>query len=94
MWIENLAEAGIVHSDLSPFNILVHKDQPWCIDLAAGIRVDRLGCPPWVRLNEAFRALEAGARARRRYFRRYRLDLDPADLLARGRTKIDVFRVV
>ena len=43
--IEGLAEAGIVHSDLSPFNILVFQGQPWFIDLASGIRVDRLGSP-------------------------------------------------
>jgi RIO kinase 1 len=92
--VEGLAEAGIVHSDLSPFNILVHEGQPWFIDLAAGIRVDRLGNPAWVRLNEALAALEAGARALQRYFHRYDLDLDIADLLARVRAKIDLFRVV
>ena len=91
--IEGLAEAGIVHSDLSPFNILVHDDQPWYIDLAAGIRVDRLGAPPWVRLNEAFQALERGAEALARYFRKYDLTLDRADLMNRARTKIDLFRL-
>jgi len=92
--VEGLAEAGVVHSDLSPFNILVHEGEPWFIDLAAGIRVDRLGNPAWVRLNEALTALEAGARSLQRYFRRYDLELDIADLLARVRTKIDLFRVV
>jgi RIO kinase 1 len=92
--VEGLAEAGIVHSDLSPFNILVHEGQPWFIDLAAGIRVDRLGNPAWVRLNEALAALETGARALQRYFHRYDRDLDVVDLLARVRAKIDLFRVV
>lgn len=92
--VEGLAEAGIVHSDLSPFNVLVHDNQPWFIDLAAGLRVDRLGSPPWVRLNEALRALESGARTLQRYFRRYALDLDAADLLTRVRAKIDLFRIV
>ena len=83
--IEGLAESGIVHSDLSPFNILVFQHQPWFIDLAAGIRVDRLGAPAWVRLNEALRALEVGTRALYRYFRRYGLELEAAELLARVR---------
>lgn len=92
--VEGLAEAGIVHSDLSPFNILVHEDLPWFIDLAAGIRVDRLGNPAWVRLNEALRALEKGLATLERYFRRYGLDLDSSDVLTRVRAQIDRFRVV
>jgi RIO kinase 1 len=92
--IEGLAEAGIVHSDLSPFNILVHEERPWFIDLAAGIRVDRLGTPPWVRLNEALRALEKGLGALERYFRRYDLVLDPQELLGRVRTQIDRFGIL
>jgi len=92
--VEGLAEAGIVHSDLSPFNVLVHEGQPWFIDLAAGIRVDRLGNPAWVRLTEAMAALETGTRALQRYFRQYGLDLDIPNLLARVRAKIDLFRVV
>ena len=92
--IEQLAEAGIVHSDLSPFNLLVFQGQPWFIDLAAAVRVDRLGWPPWVRLQEALRSVENGTRSLQRYFRRYGLELDPADVLARVRAKIDLFRVV
>lgn len=92
--IEGLAESGIVHSDLSPFNILVFQGEPWFIDLAAGVRVDRLGTPAWVRLNEALRALETGTRALRRYFERYGLELDTAEVLARVRSKIDLFRIV
>jgi RIO kinase 1 len=91
--IEGLAEAGIVHSDLSPFNILVHRGQPWFIDLAAGVRVDRLGSPPWVRLNEALRALEKGMLSLQRYFRKYGLLLDSNELLARTRSQIDRYRV-
>ncbi len=92
--VEALAEAGIVHSDLSPFNILVHDGQPWVIDLAAGVRIDRLGTPAWVRLNQALTAAAAGARALSRYFQRYGLTLDVEDLMARVRAKIDLFRVV
>jgi serine/threonine-protein kinase RIO1 len=91
--VEGLAEAGIVHSDLSPFNLLVHEDRPWAIDLAAGIRVDRLGWPPWERLQESLRALETGLAALDRYFRRYDLEVDRAEVLRRVRTQIDKFRI-
>ena len=92
--IEGLAEAGIVHSDLSPFNILVFRSQPWFIDLAAGIRVDRLGTPPWARLFEALRALEKGLGSLQRYFRRYGLDFDARELIGRVQTQIDRFGVL
>jgi len=92
--VEGLAEAGIVHSDLSPFNILVHHGQPWFIDLAAGLRVDRLGWPPWVRLSEALQAMERGIASLGRYFRRYGLEIDSAELMGRVRVQIDRFRVV
>jgi RIO kinase 1 len=92
--VEGLAEAGIVHSDLSPFNIVVHDRQPWFIDLAAGIRVDRLGSPPWLRLTEAIRSLERGLGTLERYFRRYDLHLDREDVVARVRSQIDRFRIL
>jgi RIO kinase 1 len=92
--IEGLAEAGIVHSDLSPFNILVYANSPWFIDLAAGVRVDRLGMPPWIRLTEAMRALEKGLGSLGRYFRRYGLQLDTNDILTRTRRGIDRFGVL
>jgi serine/threonine-protein kinase RIO1 len=92
--IEALAEAGVVHSDLSPFNILVHERMPWFIDLAAGIRVDRLGTPPWVRLTEAMRALEKGLATLERYFRRYDLSFDPREAIDRVRAQLDRFRVL
>ncbi|HYK92518.1 MAG TPA: RIO1 family regulatory kinase/ATPase [Thermoplasmata archaeon] len=91
--IEGLAEAGLVHSDLSPFNILVHEDMPWFIDLAAGIRVDRLGWPPWARLGEALRALSGGLGALQRYFRRYELEFEPRDVLNKVRAQIDKYGV-
>jgi len=92
--IEGLAEAGVVHSDLSPFNILVHEGRPSFIDLAAGIRVDRLGWPPWERLSAALRALEKGLKALERYFRRYGLELDGEDVIGRVRTQLDRFRIL
>jgi len=92
--IERLAGAGLVHADLSPFNILVHENRPWFIDLAAGIRVDRLGTPAWVQLSRALEALRNGAITLQRYFGRYGLSLDVDEVLSRVRTQIDQFRVV
>ena len=92
--VEDLAGAGIVHSDLSPFNILVYRSQPWIIDLAAGIRVDRLGAPPWERLLEALHALEKGLGSLQRYFRRYGLEFEPRELMKTVRERIDKFGVL
>ncbi len=71
-----LAEAGVVHTDLSPFNILVYDDLPWFIDLGQCVRVDRLGESPWIRLSEAGDALRRGLKMFDRYFRRYRVRVD------------------
>jgi RIO kinase 1 len=91
--IERLAEAGIVHSDLSPFNILVHEKKPWIIDLAAGLRVDRLGMPPWQRLGEALQSLTKGLGSLQRYFGRYGLDFEPREVVQRIRDQIDRYGV-
>jgi RIO kinase 1 len=90
--IVGLASAGLVHSDLSPFNILVDHGHPWFIDLAAGIRVDRLGWAPGQRLSEALVALGHGIDALTRYFRRYGLELAPEELRTRVQREIDRFR--
>jgi len=89
--VERLADAGIVHSDLSPFNILVDRDHPWIIDLAAGLRVDRLGGSPWMRLNEASEALRRGVGALARYFRKHGQTVEVEDFVQRLVTKLDRF---
>lgn len=90
--LEGLAAAGIVHSDLSPFNILVHDGRPYVIDLAAGLRVDRLGAPPWLRLEQATVALRHGLETLRRYFGRYGLEVDTTNWLRRCRAQFDRFQ--
>ena len=74
--VDGLAAAGIVHSDLSAFNLLVYEDKPYFIDFADAIRVDRTGGVPWVRLTLAREALVHGFRALGNYFRRYGLAID------------------
>lgn len=68
-----LGRAGVVHTDLSPYNILVKDGRPWFIDLSEAIRVDRVGDTPWVRLTEAERALRRGIRSLDQYFGRFDL---------------------
>jgi serine/threonine-protein kinase RIO1 len=74
--LEKLASAGVIHSDLSAFNILVLEDEPWFIDLSEGIRVDRVGYSAWKRFGEARQALENGLRAFGLYFRKYDITID------------------
>ena len=76
--IRRLIGAGVVHGDLSAFNVLVYEGEPWVIDFSEAIRVDRAGSSPWVRLTEARAALESGLAALQVYFRRYDLRIDVA----------------
>ncbi len=73
---EDLFHAGVVHGDLSAFNVLVHNGAPWFIDFSDWVRVDRLGEPPWRRATLALRLLTRGLRALQKYFRRYGLKVD------------------
>jgi len=66
--VEHLVGSGVVHTDLSPYNILVDRGEPWIIDVGKCLRVDRLGSPPWVTLHRARAAIEAGARALAKFF--------------------------
>ncbi len=92
--VESLARAGVVHSDLSPFNLLVFQGEPWLIDLAGAIRVDRTGTSPWVRLQEAHEALVRGGAALARYFRRYGCAIDAEGLADRIVASRDRFHVM
>src|SRR2546426_2701510 len=74
--VRRLIGAGVVHGDLSAFNILVHGGDPWVIDFSEAIRVDRAGSSPWVRLKEARGVLETGLAALQVYFRKYDLQID------------------
>ncbi len=71
-----LVRSGIVHGDLSAFNILVHEGGPWFIDFSNSLRVDRLGVSPWKRLKEASALLSQDFTALRGYFRRYGVTFD------------------
>ncbi len=74
--VQALARAGVVHSDLSAYNILVHEGEPWFIDLSEAIRIDRTGEIHWQRLDEARAYLEQGARALAKYFGKYGVCLE------------------
>jgi len=92
--IEDLAGAGIVHTDLSPFNILVHDGEPWFIDFASALRIDRLGTSPWIRLEKALAAMRHGLGALDRYFHRYGLSIDVEDAIRTSRVQFDRFGVL
>ena len=89
-----LAHAGVVHSDLSAFNILVHKDRPVFIDFSDAIRVDRTGSVPWIRLTQAREALLHGLGALGAYFRKYRLTIDVVSTTDRIVDSLDRFGVL
>jgi RIO kinase 1 len=92
--VRRLAAAGVVHTDFSPFNILVHRGEPWTIDLGQSVRVDRLGSAPWVRLSEAGDALARGLRTLDRYFRRDGLGVDVDTEVATILKSLDRFGVL
>ena len=73
--------AGVVHGDLSAYNILIHEDRPWFIDLSDSVRVDRLGSSAWQRLQVARQTLARDLASLRSYFARFRSDFDPAPIV-------------
>ena len=73
--MERLVLAGVVHGDLSAFNILIHQDRPWFIDFSDSLRVDRLGQSPWQRLSEARQVLRRDLGGLASYFGRFGVGL-------------------
>jgi len=92
--VEALAKAGVIHSDLSPFNILMHEEEPWLIDLSEAIRVDRMGDSHWMRLTEARTALERGLSALQKYFGRYDIEIEREPFIDRIVGSLDRFGVL
>jgi RIO kinase 1 len=89
--VERLVEAGVVHTDLSPYNILVDRSSPWIIDVGKCLRVDRLGAPPWLKVHQAREALTAGAQHLARFFAGRGVRLDAEALFARWSHRIERF---
>jgi RIO kinase 1 len=92
--VRALASSGVVHGDLSAFNILVHEDRPYLIDLSDAIRVDRTGVAPRVRLSQAREALVDGMQSLAAYFRKYGLSIDAESQADRMIAIHDRFRVL
>lgn len=90
--IETMAEAGVIHSDLSPYNILVYERKPYFIDLSEAVRVDRFGYLHWQRLEEARKSLEHGIGTIVRHFGAH--DVDPAAMASRIVASLDRFGVL
>jgi RIO kinase 1 len=92
--VERLAEAGVVHTDLSPYNVLVDRGEPWIIDVGSCLRVDRLGMPPWLNARKARDALEAGARHLGRFFAAQGADVDLEEFVGRLMQRIDRYGIL
>jgi serine/threonine-protein kinase RIO1 len=92
--VEDLAKAGVVHTDLSAFNILVHEGEPWFIDFSEALRVDRTGDAPWMRLEQARAALQSGLSALQKYFNKYGLQIDTGSRVSRIVRSLDRFGVL
>src|SRR3972149_706481 len=87
--IEKLAKVGLVHGDMSPYNVLVHKGDPWFIDFPDCLRVDRLGGSPWRRLEEAGELLRRGLHAFEVYFRNDHITPDLEPVVERILSRLD-----
>ena len=92
--VRRMTAAGVVHGDLSAFNILVHEGDPWFIDFSEALRVDRTGGSPWIRLTEARAALERGMAALQVYFRKYDLTIESSSIVADLIESLDRFGVM
>ena len=92
--VDALARAGIVHGDLSAFNVLVDGERAWFIDFSEAVRVDRLGGSPWVRLTEASKLLTRGLQALQLYFRKYNLTIETEPLVEQIVQRLDRFGVL
>ncbi|MEW5748635.1 MAG: RIO1 family regulatory kinase/ATPase [Candidatus Thermoplasmatota archaeon] len=92
--VEALAKAGVVHTDLSPYNILVHSGDPWFIDLSEALRVDRSDGSPWAMLTRATEALGGGMSALGKYFGRYGVEVESDEFVRRLVDSLDRFGVM
>jgi RIO kinase 1 len=92
--VKGLANAGVVHIDLSAYNILVYEQEPWFIDFSEALRVDRLGNAPWQRLQEASNALKRGLDSLNGYFSKYDLEIDSQPAIAEILRALDKFGVL
>lgn len=92
--VRRLAASGVVHGDLSAYNVLVLDGEPFLIDFSESLRVDRTGSSPWIRLTEARSALVRGLLSLGSYFRRYGLSVDPDAFAADLIESLDRFGVL
>lgn len=80
--IDSLVMSGVVHGDLSAYNVLIHEDRPFFIDFSDSVRVDRLGSSPWQRLEIAREALARDLGGVASYFQRFHVAVDVEGFVA------------
>jgi len=76
--VGQLVRTGVVHGDLSAFNVLIYEDRPWFIDFSDALRVDRIGESPWRRIEEARVHLTRDMQGLASYFRKFDVPVDVA----------------
>jgi len=76
--VEQLVRAGVVHGDLSAFNVLIHEDRPYFIDFSDALRVDRVGESPWQQIAAAREFLTRDFEGLASYFRKFDVAVDVA----------------
>ncbi len=81
--LDRLVASGVVHGDLSAFNVLIHEDRAFFIDFSDALRVDRIGSSPWQRIELARSLLERDVRALAAYFARFEVPLDERKVVDR-----------
>jgi len=81
--VNALALSGVIHGDLSAYNVLIHGDRPFFIDFSDSVRVDRLGGSPWQRVALATEALTRDLTGLRSYFERFGMPVDVDRWVAR-----------
>ena len=69
-------DANYVHGDLSAYNILWWKDQPWIIDVPQGEVVNK-----WSDMNKVELILQRDIRNVLKYFEGYGIERDPEHIL-------------
>lgn len=91
--VHALAAAGVVHGDLSAFNLLIHGGELWAIDFSDAIRVDRLGSSRWKTIQLAREILTRGLESVQAYFRKYQVRIEVQLVVSRLIQEIERFGI-
>ena len=74
-------KAGIVHADLSPYNILMYKNKPYIIDVGQGVLLEH---------PKAYEFLKRDIHNIVHYFRKFSIKADEQEIFNRITKKSDL----